>query len=404
MALAVVALTCSSVQATGAAVSGSPSKPQPSLGVLIPLLRRVRDYYEAPGIDITTAAKHLHSAQRAYEFVRDDVVHLTYSGRMQSAVGTLRTRTGNGVDHTALLGALLEAQGYEVQYLVSNSLPPGAKAKTGRRHLERIPALQTLAKKIGYRLNGRAAEERSELKAAKPAVRQIRAEVDASYHKLETVLGDSFGASDLGAPADEWWWLQACKKGHSGKWVTYDPTYPQVGEGAGYALPGCAGRGPDRAVQARPRSPKWGERDARLVRGARERARPDARLHARARVRSQRGRRAYAGRGVGADHPGREPHHQWTAVHERGLRRARTQWRTTGVNRQRRQPRRRRAAGHHVLDGRRSTHRAPRSARHPERRRSRGRRTGSPGTSSCRTASTPARSASPSSRAVANRS
>src|SRR5215203_4100825 len=101
-----LALSCGSIASAGHAFGATASVQPPSIDALVSLLRQVRNAYEQPGIHIEPAAKKLGSAPRAFAFVRDDTAYLRYAGRIQSAVGTLRTRTGNPVDRVALLGAL----------------------------------------------------------------------------------------------------------------------------------------------------------------------------------------------------------------------------------------------------------------------------------------------------------
>ncbi len=84
------------------------------------LLVEYRTELEYPGLTIEEAARNLETPEAVYRFVRDRTVYSPYFGRRQSPETVLRSRIGNSADRSFLLGALLEAQGWEVGYYYEN--------------------------------------------------------------------------------------------------------------------------------------------------------------------------------------------------------------------------------------------------------------------------------------------
>jgi large repetitive protein len=66
---------------------------------------------------INEAAALNHNPQQIFNYVRDNIGYQAYNGSVRGARGTLWSKSGNALDRSSLLVALLEASGYTAQYV-----------------------------------------------------------------------------------------------------------------------------------------------------------------------------------------------------------------------------------------------------------------------------------------------
>ncbi len=199
---------------------------------LLQQLVDVRTALEWPGMNLPQAAGELGDAAQAYQFVKDGVTYVSYQDSYGGAAGTLRTRTGNSVDKSLLLAALLERMGYEVR-LVRADWPGDAVPFQAPVTQQKIPALQSLSSRLET-----GGSENTHSPAAKFAqdVQTVKQEVDSSIAAIEKLLkqknleskldnDQKTSSGNYGRSDRDWVWVQARKSGQA--WTDFDLVFPK---------------------------------------------------------------------------------------------------------------------------------------------------------------------------------